>query len=345
RVYEAIGSGGEIQYVSPSVHPLNWVSYPFLFVLPLGKLLVHSGTETGFVNLSTFAREPTRYVAARPRTYNLQGTSVLLPLTPGSNPPYRARIMAIGGGSAGGLTTPATETCEILDLGATSPAWRPAAPMARPRVMPDSVLLPDGKVLVVNGSSTGAADAGPSPVYEAELYDPTTNTWRIVCNMTTPRLYHATALLLPDGRVLTAGTDPIWNPVPFDQTNLTLEIFSPPYLFQGARPRITAGPLGIAYQSEFRIGTPDAAFINKATVIRCSSVTHSFNSDQRYVELAIVRRSANELTLQAPPDSYVAPPGYYMLFVLRDGVPSVGRFIRLPWSIRLQDFATFPVPR
>ena len=96
--------------------------------------------------------------------------------------------------------------------------------MSQPRVMPDSVLLPTGKVLVMNGSSTGKADAGANPVYAVELYDPDGDTWTSMASMAVPRLYHSTALLLPDGRVMTAGSDSAWNPDPFHSSELRVEI-------------------------------------------------------------------------------------------------------------------------
>ncbi|MFN2557654.1 MAG: galactose oxidase-like domain-containing protein [Nitriliruptorales bacterium] len=314
-------------------------TYPFLFVLPSGKVLMHAGTQTRFLSLPGLAEQgPVLEAVPRPgrnaRTYGVQGTSVLLPLHPDASPAYRARVMLIGGGGAPPVSqpvdirTPATETCEILDTSAASLAWSSAAPMAHPRVMPDAVLLPDGKVFVCNGSSTGYADNGANPVYDAEIYDPEANLWTTVCTMQVPRLYHAIALLLPDGRVLTAGTDSQWNPDPFHFSELRLECYSPPYLFHGPRPIIDSVPQEIDYDSNVSIqcsGPPVAA----ACLIRCGSVTHSFNSDQRYVGLELTTSGGN-VALRTPPDALVAPPGFYLLFVLSGGgVPSVARFVRL----------------
>ena len=195
--------------------------------------------------------------------------------------------------------------------------------------MPDAVLLPDGKVLVMNGSSTGFADNGANPVFETEMYDPVANAWTQMASMTVPRLYHSTALLLPDGRVLTAGSDSMWNPGPFHVNQLRVELFSPPYLFAGPRPQLTAAPTQVTWGQNFDVGSPQAASIDAVSFMRCGSATHSFNSDQRMVGLDIGARTANSLTLKAPPDGFVAPPGYYMLFLLSNGVPSMARFVRL----------------
>lgn len=312
------------------------ISYPFLFVLPSGKLMMHGGTRTVFLDLHTWSFDSlTLEAASRPgrnaRTYGLEGTSVLLPLLPTSTPPYRARVMMIGGGGPDpvSIRTPATNTCEILDTSVSPMSWQLVASMAQPRVMPDAVLLPDGNVLVMNGSSRGHADNGANPVWEAELYNPVMNTWTTLCAMNVPRLYHATALLLPDARVMTAGTDSVWNPDPFHEAELRLEIFSPPYLFHGARPTIIHAPDSFTYNSEFNVQTPNAAQITAVALIRCGSSTHSFNPDQRYIGLSILSRTGNNLRLKAPPNDLIAPPGYYMLFLLRDGIPSVARFIKL----------------
>ncbi len=327
--------------LGPAVHapPLAnfgpWITYPFVFVLPTRKLVMHGGTHTVFLDLTTFTFDGTELEAApRPgrtgRTYGLQGTSVLLPLLPDSNPPYRPQVMVFGGGGDPmSIRTPATNSCEILDLGATPLAWQLAEPMAHPRVMPDAVLLPDGSVLVMNGSSSGYADNGANPVWEAERYDTATGTWTTMAPMTVPRLYHATALLLPDATVLTAGTDSLWNPDPFHHAEVRVEIFSPPYLFNDARPTITSAPAEMPYGSSYTVQTPDASSVTSVSLLRCGSTTHSFNSDQRYVGLAITGRGGASLTVQAPPDGFVAPPGYYMLFLLRHGVPSVAHLAQV----------------
>jgi hypothetical protein len=202
--------------------------------------------------------------------------------------------------------------------------------MHQGRVMPDSVLLPDGTVLVVNGSSTGWADNGANPVYEADLYNPWRDEWTTLCPMTVPRLYHATALLLPDGRVMTAGTDSLFNPDPFHHSELRVEIFSPPYLYQGTRPVISNAPEEIWYGKEFVIYSPQADKINYVCLLRCGSVTHSFNSDQRYVGLRILNSSNESLKILAPPNGYVAPPGWYLLFILnKASPPSIAKFVRV----------------
>ena len=267
------------------------------------------------------------------RTYPNQGTCVLLPLMPQEN--YRERIMIIGGsGNACPAkvtqTTPATNTCEILDMDTKPLGWKNVAPMANPRVMPDSVLLPDGTVLVVNGSIKGLADNGIDPVFDAEVYDLKSDKWTKLCPMRVPRLYHSGAILLPDGRVITAGKDQRWNPHEFKYPEYRLEIFSPPYLFAGPRPSILNAPAKFNYGAHLEVTTSDV-YVESVALIKPGSVTHSFNHSQRYIGIRIIDRpKKNVLKLEAPPNGYVASPGYYMLFLIGDsGVPSIAKFIQL----------------
>jgi hypothetical protein len=235
-----------------------------------------------------------------------------------------------GGGLPHGRSTPATNTCEILDLNDPSPEWKPAPSMALARVMPDSVLLPDTTVLVMNGSSAGKADDAASPVFQTELYDPRTNVWKQMADTRIPRLYHATALLLADGTVMTAGMDEEFNPDPFHYPEYRLEVFYPPYLFKGPRPEIQSAPATISYAAPFTVGCSTPVSIQSAALLRCGAVTHSFNMEQRHVGLKIVARSASTITVESAPNANIAPPGYYLLFILTaDGVPSTGKIVQL----------------
>jgi hypothetical protein len=136
------------------------------------------------------------------------------------------------------------------------------------------------------------------------------------------RMYHSTAVLLPDGRVLSAG-----------QNSGTLatygELFSPPYLFRGARPTITAAPASVGYGQTLTIGTPDAAAIRSVTVIKAGAATHEIDAEQRSIPLTFTA-AAGTLTAQSPANSNVAPPGYYMLFIVNsNGVPCVAPWLRI----------------
>ena len=159
------------------------------------------------------------------------------------------------------------------------------------------------------------------------FWDPVTETWTTMARMQIPRLYHSTALLLPDGRVLAAGGGRAFGKV---TSQLNAEIYSPPYLFKGARPTITSAPTAIGYGSNFVIETPDVSSIAMVSLVRPGAVTHGYNQDQRFLSLTFTQTPGG-LQVQAPANANLAPPGYYMLFVLdTDGVPSAASFVRLP---------------
>ena len=165
-------------------------------------------------------------------------------------------------------------------------------------------------------------------VLPAEIWNPDTETWTKVDALQNGRLYHSTALLLPDGRVLMAGGGQLPSvPTIVDQRNA--EIYSPPYLFKGPRPTITAAPAAAAYGASFDVTTPDAASISQVSLVRLPSVTHAIDMNQRFQFLNFTT-GAGKLTVTAPANANLAPPGDYMLFVLNsNGVPSVASMIRV----------------
>ena len=335
--------------------------YPFVFVLPNGKLFIHGNTRTYFLDVATNNVEslPATTNIKTSRTYPSEGSAVLLPLLPEKN--YQTRVMLIGGGvscefvpsnntncgqgtpitpDGNPITStcpnqerddwPTTNTCEILDMDDLDGGWKFADAMANARVLLDAVLLPDGTVFACGGSSTGTADKARTPVLEAEIYDPESNKWQTVASMHVPRLYHAAAILLPSGEVMTSGTDKFYNIEPFDHAENRVETFKPPYLFKGSRPTILSVPNQVQYGDSFIMDTPDAATIKSACFMAPGASTHSFNMQQRYVGLEQTGASSNQLQLKAPPNNNIAPPGYYMLFLVnQDGVPSEAKFVNL----------------
>jgi hypothetical protein len=198
--------------------------------------------------------------------------------------------------------------------------------MVYPRSFLNLTTLPDGTVLATGGETDKNGGNIANAVYAAELWSPQTQTWTTMASMHTPREYHSTAVLLPDGRVLVSGMGSDFGQVP-DEKNA--EFFSPPYLFKGARPAITQAPAQIQYGSTFFVGTPDAASIASAVLIRTGAVTHFFDENARFVPLAF-QQTAGGLTISAPANGNLAPPGYYMLFLVNsNGVPSVAPFVQI----------------
>ena len=170
------------------------------------------------------------------------------------------KILVMGGGD------PPTNTAEVIDLNAASPAWRSVASMAFARRQLNATILPDGQVLVTGGTSGPGFNDPTAPVFAAEMWNPATENWTTMASAQIPRLYHSTALLLPDGRILSMGGNG------YPQT----EIYEPPYLFKGTRPTINSAPATVNYGQTFFVETPDAAGVTQVTWIRLSSVTHAF---------------------------------------------------------------------
>jgi Domain of unknown function (DUF1929)/IPT/TIG domain/Kelch motif len=218
----------------------------------------------------------------------------------------------------GGADSPPTNTAEIIDLNSSNPAWSFTNPMANARQQPNATILPDGTVLVTGGSSGSGFNNPNSPVLAAELWNPATGTWATLASSTVFRGYDSVALLLADGRVLTAGG-----------THPSGEIFSPPYLFNGARPTITSAPTQVNYGQNFTVTTPDAASITNVTWVSLSSVTHGFNAGQHFNQLSFTQVSGG-LQVTAPADPSSAAAGDYMLYILNsNGVPSVASVVQV----------------
>lgn len=255
------------------------------------------------------------------------------------------KIVYIGGGNDPGTHVPTANT-ELLDLTQNPPRWQATRPMNFPRRQHNGTILPDGTVLVTGGTR-GGGGPGPNPmgfddlspgqpVHIAELWDPATGEWNELAAETVDRCYHSTAVLLPDATILSAGGGeyrPIDGRVDIENdsqdSHRDAQIFSPPYIFKGPQPEITAAPGSVDYGETFAVSTPQASEIAKASFVRLSSVTHSFNANQRINFLAF-QVDGNTLKLTAPPSAEVCPPGHYMLFILStEGVPSVAKIIHV----------------
>jgi hypothetical protein len=289
----------------PATANKGFGNYPKLHLLANGRMAWVNQARTQMFNPATNAWTASAVTNGGGRGES--GSSVLLP---GSN-----RVLVFGGPSS---TTGASATAEIADFSAGTPTWRYTGSMSRGRVWANAVLLPDGKVLAVGGGGGGAY---ANPVLQPEMFDPQTETWSEMAAQQAPRVYHSTAVLLPDGRVLSAGHD--------NGTMQTkAEIYSPPYLFKGPRPTIGATPSAVSYGEQFTVSTPDASSIRRVALIRPDSATHSLHQDQRYLDLAFSAVDGNSLSVTAPADATAAPPGSYMLFLLNaDGVPSLASFV------------------
>jgi hypothetical protein len=191
--------------------------------------------------------------------------------------------------------------------------------MANRRRHLTATMLPDGQVLVTGGTSGEGANNPSTPVKAAEVWNPATETWRTLAAGQQSRLYHSTALLLPDARVLVTGGDDV------TQT----ELFSPPYLFSGARPTITSAPTQVVRGQPFLVGTPTPEAITHVTWIKLGSVTHAFNMSQAFARTTTFTRVQGGLDVTVTSSATELPAAHYMMFLLSNGVPSVARIVRL----------------
>jgi hypothetical protein len=283
--------------------------YPQQHVIPDGRVLVSgpTGVDVGIFNPSGWGFSP---LSRRPAGNHWAGSAVLLP----DGPSGSSKVMVIGG-----VDEDVVEVIDAADLGA---GWRRRAPLPQKRRNTNSVLTPDGAVITIGGN---LEDNYTSPQKEALRYDPATDAWTPMAAQAEERGYHSTALLLPDGRIVSAGDDGPSGP---GGQSDEIEVFSPPYLFKGPRPQITSAPDAVPYGSAFGVGTPDGD-VAKAVLVAPGATTHANDMHQRLVPLAMTR-TAGGLRLTAPANTSIAPPGHYMLFLVNAaGVPSVARFVHL----------------
>ncbi|CAM8936675.1 unnamed protein product [Rhodiola kirilowii] len=336
--------------------------YPFVYLLPDGNLYIFANNRS-----ISFDYKANRIVREYPvipgerRTYPLTGSSVLLPikLAGSSSQLPQAEVMICGGSVPGAYFkskernfVTASRTCGRLRVTDLNPSWV-MEEMPMPRLMPDMLLLPNGDVLIVNGVKSGAAgwERGRDPVFTPLIYRPSERNmnqrFKQMADSQTPRMYHSTAVLVPDGRVLIGGSNPH---VKYDfndklfPTDLSLEAFWPPYLspfYQPVRPRdvLVVEPSNkvVSYGQVFSVTfsvsyfKPGSISVN---IIQPPFVTHSFGMNQRMVVLETlatthVSSSAYKVSVRGPTNGNIVPRGYYMLFVVHDGIPGTAVWIKV----------------
>ena len=275
-----------------------------MYVLPNGKVFEAApGSSTALLNPSgtgSWTPGPTNAWS----TNGYSESSVMY--EPG-------KILRAGGGD------PAIARTAIIDMNQANPQWQETSPMAFPRRRMNLVILADGELLAVGG--TAESDDESSAALPAEIWNPETKTWRTVAAMSEARMYHSSAVLLADGRVLASGGEATGR--------LHAEIYSPPYLSAGPRPAITSAPAAAAFGSPISISSPNAADITSVAIIRLDAATHAWDQNQRYASLAFTR-SGSTITATAPANGNVAPPGVYQLVIKNGaGVPSVAKMIKI----------------
>jgi hypothetical protein len=322
-----VGAGQESTCTDAGSHCYNGASpesvslYPRTHLMPNG-LLVICGMRREIWSWDQ-ANGAFAYLG-RSSTYRYYGTSFLLPLQ--NTASERGKILLVGGSLTG--SDYAFTRVEMLDFNSSStssPVVRDVSPLVYRRKWLAPVILPNGKLLVLGGADR----ATYNPVYIPEIFDPISETWQSDSSAAmAPRVYHCVALLLPDGRVWIAG-----GMLTKGVCERGSEFFSPDYLFATPRPTISKIPRVGDYGASIIIQTPDASNITSVSLVRLMNTTHHYDPNQRLVWLQIINRSSSSITVSAPINPNIAPPGHYMIFILSDsGIPSVAKIIKIPGS-------------
>ncbi|KAL3835360.1 hypothetical protein ACJIZ3_010096 [Penstemon smallii] len=330
--------------------------YPFLHLLPDGNLFVFANTRSIVFDYSQnrVVREFPSIPGGNPRNYPSSGSSILLPINENTTP-VESEVMICGGAPRNafqlvkrGTFLRASSSCGRLKINDRNPTWQ-MENMPMPRVMSDMILLPNGDVIIINGAELGTAgwESARNPITRPLIYKPNEESNRRFSTMATsprPRLYHSTAILLTDGRILVGGSNPhvYYNFTGVDfPTDLSLESFSPPYLspqYDSLRPRIIEIDEIVSYKNSFSLTFTVQRFMKMGVVtvrlVAPSFNTHSFSMNQRMVlmkgvQVTCVDYNVYRVDAIGPSTAEIAPSGYYLLFVVHAGVPSSGMWVKI----------------
>jgi hypothetical protein len=289
------------------------VEYPFSYEIPSGNVFVMGPEE-----------DSSHILNVNSQTWTSTGSSGVIN---GSSVMYRpGKILYSGGAASINIVSSARNNTAVIDTTAATPTWRQTAPMNNARVYHTLTMLADGTVLAIGGSNTSNQQVITTGVMPTEIWDPTTETWTPAAPITASRNYHSTAILMPDGRVMVSGGG--HSEGLQDAGQYSSQIFSPAYLSQGPRPTITNAPSAATYGSSMAITTPDASGITGVNLVSLGADTHQIDMNQHFVPLNFTATNG-ALNVQTPAAAALAPPGYYMLFILKNGVPSVASMVHL----------------
>lgn len=317
---------GQVTTVPISTPEMREEQYPQTAVLPNGKVLAISA-EHGAVmsfdprtnaweDLGTTQVPFGAWTSFAPGKFLVTGGSATLNSYNPNNP------------------VPSVKQAKVLDMTSGTPVWSNVPDMDTARSFHNVTMLPTGDAIVIGGS-TDVNDFSTRATLTAEQWSPATNTWKQLASPARPRMYHSISMLMPDGRVLSAGGGRL-APAP-DQLNM--QWYSPSYLFKGPRPTITSLPGQVEIGSTMELVTPQAADIAKVSLVSLGSITHTADWNQRFVDLSFTR-DGNTLTVDAPANANIAPANYYMVFAVDSrGVPSMAKIVQLRGSAPAGDTA------
>ena len=324
EVYDPTTSTWTVLNVNTS--QIHEEEYPFSYLAPNGEVFTIGPKEdqSFFLNVQNHT-----WTQVGGSSGVLNGSSVM----------YRpGQILYTGGTPDQDSSSKATAAASLINLNASTPTWQQTAPMHSARAYHTLTTLADGTVLAVGGEptwgQTGTSETSGG-VLPSEIWDPATQTWTVVASTGATRGYHSTAVLMPDGTVLVGGSG---HASPGYPGQYTSQIYSPPYLFKGARPTISSAPASATYGSTIPVSTPDAASISGVNLVSLGADTHQSDMDQHFVPLSFTQGSGG-LNVSIPSSAATAPPGNYMLFIVNSsGVPSVASIISVgnpptaPWA-------------
>jgi chitodextrinase len=311
-------TGGTLRRLSTASQ--NLPLYPWIDVAPNGRAF-YSGPDQTMRSLDTSGTGSWQSFGQRDGIHRDYGSHALFDV---------GKILVAGGSGS-------SADARVVDINDATPQVSATAPMANGRRQHNLTVLADGTVLATGGNSSGAGLVDlNNGVYAAERWNPATGTWSTLAAEQATRQYHSTAVLLPDGRVLSSGGGICGTCDEVGYLAKNAQVFTPPYLYKAdgsgelaPRPGIAGAPATAEHGTNFQIDTPDAAAIRKVALVRLGAVTHSVNMEQRYVPLPF-NAGTGALTATAPANRNIAPPGVYMLFIIdANGVPSVAKMLTL----------------
>ncbi|KAG6551687.1 hypothetical protein Mapa_006776 [Marchantia paleacea] len=337
----------------------NWEEdnlYPYVHLLPDGNLFIFANRDSillDYTNNSVIRTYPT--IPGEPRNYPSGGSSVMLPLDAANN--YSSvEVLVCGGARLGSYRNAAkqwgcSKTCGRMTVTSTTPSWAMETMPFR-RCMGDMILLPTADVLIINGAQNGSQgwDGSSNPAFSPVAYFPDNapgTRFTSYAPTTIPRVYHATANLLPDGRILLAGSNPhgyyVYSNNDFP-TELRIESFSPPYLqgeYTSQQPRLLSYPHRVTYGQMFNVtillnADPENVPRVDMNLLSTPFVSHSYGQGQRLLKLAVTAPDNSNgvdnqytMAVTAPPSATIAPRSYYMLFANNNGVPSRAVWVQI----------------
>jgi hypothetical protein len=356
-------------------------SYALTYLMASGKLFIQANYSTILFDADNNIETPLPDMPGQIiRVYPASGANAMLPLTLANK--YEQTILFCGGffmedGDWGTFDSPrinpweqrASTDCQRMTpepSDGSTPAYVQDDAMPDPRTMGQFILLPDGKILVVNGARNGTAGYGThtnitlpanmpygesyatEPQLQPAIYDPAATSgkrWSMtgLGSSKIPRLYHSSAILLPDGSVMIAGSNPNIdaNLTTIYPTTYKAEYFYPPYFNATTRPVPSGIPKTLSYGGAyFNVTVPassysgsanDAADATTIWLSRPGWTTHAMNMGQRMLELNNTYTVQSDGSIayhvsQPPPNANLFQPGPAYVWVTINGVPSNGTY-------------------